>query len=103
MTLPLIVLAVGAVFAGFLGVPEGLSGGKIPNYFERFLEPSIARVGAAHATEQATGEHTTAPARSEATASRVEASEPAPATENQGLELRLMAFSVLFAFVGLAI
>src|ERR1041384_1932210 len=28
MVLPLIVLAAGAVFAGYLGVPEGLSGGK---------------------------------------------------------------------------
>lgn len=38
MTVPLIVLAIGAVFAGYLGVPAGLSGGTIPNYFERLLE-----------------------------------------------------------------
>jgi NADH-quinone oxidoreductase subunit L len=42
MVVPLIVLAMGAALAGFLGVPEGLSGGKIGNYFEHFLEPSIA-------------------------------------------------------------
>jgi NADH-quinone oxidoreductase subunit L len=42
MTVPLIVLAIGAVFAGYLGVPTGLSGGKIPNYFERLLEHSTA-------------------------------------------------------------
>ena len=42
MVLPLIVLAIGAALAGFLGVPEGLSGGKVPNYFEHFIAPSIA-------------------------------------------------------------
>jgi NADH-quinone oxidoreductase subunit L len=42
MVVPLVVLAIGAAFAGYLGVPEGLSGGKVPNYFEHFLEPSIA-------------------------------------------------------------
>jgi NADH-quinone oxidoreductase subunit L len=51
MTLPLIVLAVGAIFAGYLGVPEGLSGGRIPNYFEHFLEPSIAHSTGSHAPE----------------------------------------------------
>jgi len=40
MTVPLIVLAIGAVVVGYLGVPAGLSGGKIPNYFQRLLEPS---------------------------------------------------------------
>ncbi|HVF88978.1 MAG TPA: NADH-quinone oxidoreductase subunit L [Blastocatellia bacterium] len=44
MVIPLIVLAIGAAFAGYLGVPEGLSGGAIPNYIERFLEPSIAHL-----------------------------------------------------------
>ncbi len=53
MVLPLVVLAVGAAFAGFLGVPEGLSGGVIPNYFEHFLEPSIAHAPDAHAAVSA--------------------------------------------------
>jgi len=42
MTVPLIILAIGAVVVGYLGIPEGLSGGGIPNYFERLLEPAIA-------------------------------------------------------------
>ncbi len=46
MTLPLIVLAIGAALVGLLGVPEGLSGGAIPNYFEHVLEPSIAHAPA---------------------------------------------------------
>ena len=50
MTLPLIVLALGAVAAGYFGVPEGLSGGAIPNAIEHLLEPVIAHpVEAAHA------------------------------------------------------
>ncbi|HWO00933.1 MAG TPA: NADH-quinone oxidoreductase subunit L [Blastocatellia bacterium] len=51
MVVPLVVLAVGALFAGYLGVPEGLSGGKIPNYFERFLEPSIASLSNTRASD----------------------------------------------------
>jgi NADH-quinone oxidoreductase subunit L len=54
MVLPLVVLAAGAAFAGYLGVPEGLSGGKIKNYFEHFLAPSIAQLGqAGHGSEAA--------------------------------------------------
>ncbi len=41
MTVPLWVLATGALFAGFLGVPAALGG---RNTFVRFLEPSLARV-----------------------------------------------------------
>jgi NADH-quinone oxidoreductase subunit L len=36
MTVPLMVLAVGSVFIGFLGVPAALGGG---NWFEHFTEP----------------------------------------------------------------
>ena len=38
MTLPLMVLAVGAIVAGFVGVPAALGGG---NAIEQFLEPSF--------------------------------------------------------------
>jgi NADH-quinone oxidoreductase subunit L len=38
MTLPLMVLAVGSVVAGFLGIPAALGGG---NWFEHFLEPAM--------------------------------------------------------------
>jgi NADH-quinone oxidoreductase subunit L len=56
MWVPLVVLAAGAALAGYLGVPEGLSGGKLPNYFERFLGGSLADLpakGGGHATEVA--------------------------------------------------
>ena len=45
MTVPLIVLAVLSTVGGLVGVPYALSGGLIPNVFERTLEPVIAHVG----------------------------------------------------------
>jgi len=49
MTLPLVVLAAGSALAGFLGVPEFLGGGALPNLMERYLGPVLpaARHGAA--------------------------------------------------------
>lgn len=41
MTMPLIVLAVGALVVGFFGIPRALSGANI-NVFEHWLEPVIA-------------------------------------------------------------
>jgi NADH-quinone oxidoreductase subunit L len=40
MTFPLVVLAIGSVFAGWLGVPHSLGGSA---NFEKFLEPVFAR------------------------------------------------------------
>jgi NADH-quinone oxidoreductase subunit L len=53
MTAPLMALAVGAIVAGFVGVPLVLGG---TNAIERFLEPSFAApavAGAGHAAERA--------------------------------------------------
>ena len=44
MTVPLVVLAVGAIVAGFVGVPTVLGGG---NAIETFLEPSFVAHAAA--------------------------------------------------------
>ncbi len=44
MTVPLWILAVGAVFAGFVGVPKLLSFGLDLNWLHHFLEPVIADV-----------------------------------------------------------
>ncbi len=38
MTIPLIIIAVGAIFSGWLGIPESLGGGA---NFQRFLEPVL--------------------------------------------------------------
>ncbi|MEW6211129.1 MAG: NADH-quinone oxidoreductase subunit L [Acidobacteriota bacterium] len=73
MVLPLVVLAAGAIFAGYLGVPEALSGGSIQNFFEHLLHPSIAETVA----------------HSEA------------ADEGHGTELALTAVSTVIAFLGI--
>jgi NADH-quinone oxidoreductase subunit L len=42
MTVPLVVLAVGAVVAGWVGIPALLSGGRDWNWFHHVLEPVVA-------------------------------------------------------------
>jgi NADH-quinone oxidoreductase subunit L len=42
MTVPLVVLAIGAMFVGYVGIPAALSDARVPNYFEHLLEPSLA-------------------------------------------------------------
>jgi NADH-quinone oxidoreductase subunit L len=94
MVIPLVVLAAGAALVGYLGIPESLSGGRVPNYFERLIEPSIARpVEGVHGTELARREPT-----------RGDQSEPASRTagEGHGLELSLTAVSSIVALLGIA-
>jgi NADH-quinone oxidoreductase subunit L len=82
MVLPLVVLAVGAIFAGYLGVPEGLSGGRIPNYFEEILHHSIAQpVAAGHDAAVADAQH----------------------AADHTTELLLTGISVIIALAGIAI
>jgi NADH-quinone oxidoreductase subunit L len=44
MTVPLIVLAILSTLGGLVGIPYALSGGVVPNYFEKTLEPAVAHV-----------------------------------------------------------
>jgi NADH-quinone oxidoreductase subunit L len=99
MTFPLMVLAVGALVAGFVGIPAALGG---PNAIEHFLEPSF------------TAEHTIAD-RGLRTADRavdpqVENRNPQSETRNEeephvsrSVELALMGFSVLIALAGILV
>jgi NADH-quinone oxidoreductase subunit L len=94
MTFPLMALAVGAVVAGFFGIPAALGGG---NAIEHFLEPSFVASGAA-------GEHAAAPAAEPAAAAAAEQGAPAEehaGEHNVGVELGLMAFSVILAIIGI--
>src|SRR5688572_21156695 len=47
MAMPLVVLAIGSVLAGYIGIPHALGGS---NWIERFLHPSFSVEGTAHTT-----------------------------------------------------
>jgi NADH-quinone oxidoreductase subunit L len=102
MTGPLMALAVGAIVAGFVGIPAALGGG---NAIEHFLEPSFTvsavqePAGAAAAgVEGAAG----APAEGGAVAVAEGQGEAPEAEEaHTALEIGLMAFSVVIAAIGI--
>jgi NADH-quinone oxidoreductase subunit L len=103
MIVPLVVLAAGAVFAGYLGVPEGLSGGRISNYFERLLEPSLAFVREPPVLRQEVivdygggGGETLV---TETNASRLDAE----AVQDHRLERALTGVSIIIALTGIGI
>ena len=88
MTYPLQALAVGAIIAGFVGIPAALGGG---NTIEKFLEPSFT---AAAASETAAAEvRPGTDATEEHETSHVSAA----------VEIGLMAFSVLVALAGISL
>ncbi len=102
MVMPLVVLAVGAALAGYLGVPEGVSGGRIPNYFERLLEPSIASTQDYPVSRQTI--HVNYGSRSELIVTEQKASKlEAEAVQDHRLELQLTGLSIIIALAGIAI
>ena len=97
MAIPLIVLAIGSILAGYVGVPHALGGS---NRIERFLEPSFE----AHAS--ATHESTAAPAAAEpgVQVTSLQQTEEAPADEHhERTELMLMGISSGVAIAGILI
>ena len=90
MALPLILLAVGSIFAGYVGVPHALGG---HNRIEAFLEPSFEAHGAAHEAPAAGAAETPAPAEHPAAETHADA----------GTELTLMALSSGIALAGIGI
>jgi NADH-quinone oxidoreductase subunit L len=95
MTFPLTVLALGAFVAGFFGIPAALGGG---NTIEHFLEPSFtAESHVAPGVRPGGGEA----GLTAVTAAAGEEHETEPAS--RGLELGLMAFSVLIAALGIGL
>jgi len=97
MTFPLMALAVGAVVAGFVGIPAALGG---TNAIEHFLEPSFTaeRVVDARAAVGLRPGEGVAPIEG-----RAEEHEPAEAHASRATELGLMAFSVLIAIIGIVL
>jgi NADH-quinone oxidoreductase subunit L len=126
MTVPLVVLAILSFVGGWVGIPYALSGGRVPNYFERTLEPAIAhapeRGGATEA--EATGvpghvaEDAEAPQLLSHPPQRVDGASPlsvgegaqgepaherAPTTEEINTERLFTGLSLLIALVGIGI
>jgi NADH-quinone oxidoreductase subunit L len=93
MTVPLMVLAVGAVIAGFVGIPAALGGG---NAIEHFLHPSFT-AQAGHAPEAAAA---AAEAGHEPAAQAAAGDHEAPHMSTAG-ELALMGLSVALAAFGI--
>ena len=92
MTFPLMALAVGALVAGFVGIPAALGGG---NAIEHFLEPSFTASSSRGSRRSRGGERmplTREPGGGRSTR-RTHAS--------RGVELGLMGFSVLIAVAGI--
>jgi NADH-quinone oxidoreductase subunit L len=108
MTVPLMILAVGSIFAGFLGVPHALGGS---NQFERFLEPvfdnpiiagrAVAGAAVEPALSATPAEHGSA--AGEASAAMAAGHGEAPKHEEgpSSSEYVLMVFSVGAACLGL--
>ena len=104
MTFPLMALAVGAVVAGFLGIPAAIlpSGSAI----EHFLEPSFT-ASAVHEVAGATTPDAAHAEPSAGSATESHATEAAAAHEggephmSRAGEFGLMGFSVLIAVVGI--
>jgi len=119
MTVPLQILAVGAVLAGFVGIPAALGGG---NAIEHFLEPSFtaraAVVGHAAAgggseaktlSEHATPGESKGGAEPPAEAAAEHSTSPSPSSEgghatehiSWAAEMGLMGLSVLVGIIGI--
>ena len=101
MVVPLVVLAVGAITAGWVGVPEGLSGGHVRNYFEHFLSSAIAERG------QAVADHTVSDRVTEHFRDTEWAQPPLKnhdaVNEDAGTEIALTVVSSIIAIGGLII
>jgi NADH-quinone oxidoreductase subunit L len=93
MTFVLIALAVGSIFAGYIGIPHALGG---HNALHAWLEPAFEAPGAA------AGEGAEAVAQAEAAAAGADAEDAASPEETQ-LELTLMAVSSAIALLGIGI
>ena len=96
MTVPLMILAVGAIVAGFVGVPAALGGA---NAIEHFLAPSFSAPAAAVVHGGASA------GASLAEAAHAAGAEGGPAEAvvhlSTGAEMGLMVFSVLVAVLGI--
>jgi NADH-quinone oxidoreductase subunit L len=104
MAIPLIILAIGSILAGYVGVPHALGGG---NRIESFLEPSFkaperARPGTSTAV-QPTLEGTVRPVSAQPESLPQPAGEEHAPAADERTELMLMGVSSGVAFAGIGI
>jgi NADH-quinone oxidoreductase subunit L len=106
MAVPLIVLAIGSVVAGYVGVPHALGG---QNRIESFLEPSfeVSAAGASRTAVAAPAPLLLQPVAAQAQPQAAEPAEEAHAEHapaaDETTELTLMAISVGVAFAGIGL
>ena len=103
MTVPLMALAIGAIVAGFVGIPGALGGG---NAIEHFLEPSFTAERSAVAPDVSPATEGAEQAGRESGATTEGAAGAAAEAEHgasRGVELGLMGFSVLIAAIGIGL
>jgi NADH-quinone oxidoreductase subunit L len=101
MAIPLIVLAIGSVVAGYVGVPHALGGS---NRIESFLEPSFAVSERARRTQTLGAEAAPAAPEGVRTASLERQEHTSASTEHgSSEELMLMAISSAIAIAGIVI
>jgi NADH-quinone oxidoreductase subunit L len=100
MTFPLMALAVGAIVAGFVGIPAAIGGG---NVIEKFLEPSFT----AHVTEATAGDAArpaaegAAAVEGQASAAAAEHTAHEEESVSPNVERGLMLFSLAIAVIGI--
>ena len=99
MAIPLIVLAIGSIFAGYVGVPHALGGS---NRIEQFLHPSFQPGPSSHGSSTAGATFESGPRVVLAQAQHAEPAE-ADAHHLQRTELTLMAISSGVALAGIGI
>ena len=103
MAIPLILLAVGSVFAGYVGVPHAVFGGH--NEIESFLEPSFEAHAVAGSRVADAGAGKLQPVAVQPPPAAVEtaAQEPHVPAADESTELTLMAVSSGIAFAGIGL
>jgi NADH-quinone oxidoreductase subunit L len=97
MTFPLMALAVGAIVAGFVGIPAAIGGG---NAIEKFLEPSFT-AESVRLKPDATGPGANAAAEQGAASAAAEHGEHEESSVSPNEERGLMVFSLAIAILGI--
>ncbi|MPY90647.1 MAG: NADH-quinone oxidoreductase subunit L [Luteitalea sp.] len=98
MAIPLVLLAIGSVVAGYVGVPHALGGS---NRIETFLEPSFSPP--AHTAPAVAGTHAEPGVALSGEGAHAEADAHGATHADTALELTLMVTSVAIALMGIGI